>query len=102
MVKKITSSDYMDQFINPPEFLEQQKHKLENERLKKRRFPEDPQKDALLFLLEHAPLENWQRDILWMVREEAYYFAPQGQTKIMNEGWATYCVQARLRVVEGH
>jgi stage V sporulation protein R len=25
-----------------------------------------------------------------MLREEAYYFAPQGQTKIMNEGWATY------------
>jgi stage V sporulation protein R len=24
------------------------------------------------------------------VREEAYYFAPQGQTKIMNEGWASY------------
>jgi stage V sporulation protein R len=41
-------------------------------------------------MLEHAPLEDWQRDILWMVREEAYYFAPQAQTKIMNEGWATY------------
>ncbi len=25
-----------------------------------------------------------------MIREEAYYFAPQAQTKIMNEGWATY------------
>ena len=25
-----------------------------------------------------------------MIRQEAYYFAPQGQTKIMNEGWATY------------
>lgn len=25
-----------------------------------------------------------------MIREEAYYFAPQGQTKIMNEGWATF------------
>ena len=57
---------------------------------KRRRFPEDPQKDVLLFLLENAPLENWQRDVLWMIREEAYYFAPQAQTKIMNEGWATY------------
>ena len=44
----------------------------------------------LLFLLEHAPLEPWERDVLSIVREEAYYFAPQGQTKIMNEGWATY------------
>jgi stage V sporulation protein R len=25
-----------------------------------------------------------------MIREEAVYFAPQGQTKIMNEGWASY------------
>ena len=90
LVRKINSSDYMDGFINPPEFLEQQKQKLEDERKKKRRFPQDPQKDVMLFLLEHAPLENWQRDIMWMIREEAYYFAPQGQTKIMNEGWATY------------
>ena len=47
-------------------------------------------RDVLLFLLEHAPLKDWQRDILAIVRDEAYYFAPQGQTKIMNEGWASY------------
>jgi stage V sporulation protein R len=46
--------------------------------------------DILLFLLENAPLERWQQEILAMVRAEAYYFAPQGQTKIMNEGWATF------------
>jgi len=90
VVKKLASSDYMDDFINPKEFLESQQHKLEEERRKRRRFPEEPQKDVLLFLIENARLENWQRDVLWMIREEAYYFAPQGQTKIMNEGWATY------------
>lgn len=42
------------------------------------------------FLIEYAPLENWQREVLSIVREEAYYFAPQAQTKIMNEGWASY------------
>jgi stage V sporulation protein R len=42
------------------------------------------------FLLEHGPLEPWERDVLAVVRREAYYFAPQAQTKIMNEGWATY------------
>jgi stage V sporulation protein R len=89
-VRKIAASEYMDEFINPREFIEQQKQKLEDERVKRRRFPEDPQKDVLLFLLEHAPLENWQREVLWIIREEAYYFAPQAQTKIMNEGWATY------------
>ena len=53
-------------------------------------FPERPERDVLLFLIEHAPLERWQRDVLSIVREEAYYFAPQAQTKIMNEGWASY------------
>lgn len=46
--------------------------------------------DLLLFLYRHAPdLEDWQRDTLAMVREEALYFRPQLRTKIMNEGWAT-------------
>ncbi|MGH7269716.1 MAG: SpoVR family protein, partial [Polyangiaceae bacterium] len=44
----------------------------------------------LLFLLDHAPLDRWERDVLEVVREEAYYFAPQWQTKIMNEWWASY------------
>ncbi len=47
-------------------------------------------KDVMLFLLEHAPLKPWQADVLSIIRSEAYYFAPQGQTKIMNEGWASY------------
>ena len=41
-------------------------------------------------MIQYAPLENWQRDLLSIVREESYYFAPQAMTKIMNEGWATY------------
>jgi stage V sporulation protein R len=41
-------------------------------------------------LIAHAPLESWQRDVLEIIRDEAYYFAPQAMTKIMNEGWAVY------------
>jgi stage V sporulation protein R len=52
--------------------------------------PERPERDVLQFLLEYAPLEPWEHDVLSIIRDEAYYFAPQGQTKIMNEGWATY------------
>ena len=44
----------------------------------------------LLFLLTNAPLKSWQADLLAMLREESYYFLPQRQTKIMNEGWAAY------------
>ena len=90
---RLPSKGYMDSFINPPEVLEKaarDKHQLEEDREKRRSFPDEPQRDVLLFLLEHAPLRDWQHDILAMIRDEAYYFAPQGQTKIMNEGWASY------------
>ena len=52
--------------------------------------PAQPTRDVLQYLLEHARLEDWQADCLSIVREEAYYFAPQGMTKVMNEGWASY------------
>jgi len=55
-----------------------------------RKEPINPTRDVLGFLLNCAPLEDWQRTILEIVREEAYYFAPQAMTKIMNEGWATF------------
>jgi stage V sporulation protein R len=89
-VQRLRSKAYMDSYINPARFLEEQKQRLAAEQEKEQRFPEDPEKDALWFLIEHAPLKNWQRDVLAMVREESYYFAPQRQTKIMNEGWASY------------
>ena len=54
------------------------------------RFPAKPVRDVLKFMLDCAPLETWEQDVLAMLREEAYYFAPQGMTKIMNEGWAVY------------
>jgi stage V sporulation protein R len=56
-----------------------------------RRFPHEPEKDLMLFLADHSPdLEPWQRDVLHIVRSEQMYFLPQMQTKIMNEGWASY------------
>jgi stage V sporulation protein R len=82
--------EYMRGYVNPTAFLEAQRKKVEDEKAKAKKFPERPQRDVLLFLLDHAPLEPWEFDILSIVREEAYYFAPQGQTKIMNEGWASY------------
>ncbi len=89
-VQKLKSKDYMDHFINPKDFLEAQKAKLDQTKQKKKIFPENPEPDVLFFLIENAPLERWQRDILSVLREEAYYFLPQMQTKIMNEGWASY------------
>ena len=89
-VKKIDAKDYMDDYINPPEFLEQQQKKIEDAQKQQKKIPAQPERDVLLFLAQYAQLENWQRDILGIVREESYYFAPQRQTKIMNEGWAVF------------
>jgi stage V sporulation protein R len=85
-----SSRPYMETFINPPGVMEAERERIIQRLEEQVRFPADPEKDILSFLIEHAPLEKWQRDILSIVREEAYYFAPQGMTKIMNEGWASY------------
>jgi stage V sporulation protein R len=81
---------YMDKFINPPEFIEGQKKKLEAQAKQSQMFPASPSRDILQFLMQHAPLKDWQRDVIRMIRDESYYFIPQMQTKIMNEGWASY------------
>jgi stage V sporulation protein R len=54
------------------------------------KLPPHPERDLLWFLTTYAPLEDWQRDVLQIIREESYYFYPQFNTKIMNEGWASY------------
>ncbi len=87
---RLPSKGYMDTYINPPEYLVAQREKHKQEREKDKNLPLRSQRDVLLFLLENGPLEPWQQDVLAIVREEAYYFAPQRQTKIMNEGWASY------------
>lgn len=90
-VTRYPSKPYMDRYLNPPEDLQAESEaNLKKEADERSRFPANPQRDVLLFLLKYAPLQDWQADILGIIREEAYYFAPQGMTKIMNEGWATY------------
>lgn len=87
---KIKSKSYMDAFINPPEYMERQREEIEEQRKRDETFPRRPETDVLMFLIQHAPIPNWKQDILSIIREESYYFAPQAQTKIMNEGWATF------------
>lgn len=59
-----------------------------------------PEENLLYFLEKNAPrLKTWEREILRIVRHVAQYFYPQRQTKMMNEGCATfvhYCVMNRL------
>ncbi|MBN8644618.1 MAG: SpoVR family protein [Planctomycetes bacterium] len=88
---RLPAKGYMDPFVNPRRVLEEEKQKYEAERkAAKGRIPSRPMRDVLWFLLHHAGLEAWQQDILSIIRDESYYFAPQAMTKVMNEGWATY------------
>ncbi|GAB7091711.1 SpoVR family protein [Halorubrum luteum] len=63
--------------------------------------PAEPRPDVLAFLRDHGKRydpesgkavdrEPWETTVIDALREEAYYFAGQKQTKVMNEGWATY------------
>ena len=60
-----------------------------------------PRTDVLGFLRDHGmvyddeageavEMESWQKDVVDLLRREAYYFAPQKMTKVMNEGHAAY------------
>jgi len=65
------------------------------------RVPASPEEDILLFIRDHNPyLEEWARDVLTIVHEEASYFLPQIETKIMNEGWASYWHREILNSLE--
>jgi stage V sporulation protein R len=85
---RFKAKGYMADYINPRAVAKPADDERKQLKDRVHHFPERPEKDVLLFLIEHAPLKNWQRDVLSIVRDEAYYFYPQAQTKILNEGWA--------------
>ncbi|WP_100374561.1 SpoVR family protein [Bacillus sp. FJAT-45037] len=77
------------------------KPKPEENKISKKQFPPSPEKDVLLFIEEYSrELDPWQRDVLTMMREEMLYFWPQLETKIMNEGWASYWHARILREMD--
>ena len=54
-------------------------------------FPPEPEENILYFLERFSPiLEDWQRELIRIVRQLSQYFYPQAQTKVMNEGFATF------------
>ena len=75
--------------------------KCKKEQQSKKKFPESPEKDLLLFFMQYAKeLEDWQRDIISIIRDEMLYFWPQMETKIMNEGWASYWHMRIMREID--
>ncbi len=55
------------------------------------RFPSQPEENILYFIEKNSPkLKEWQREIVRIVRKVSQYFYPQGQSKVVNEGCATF------------
>ncbi|MBI3591418.1 MAG: SpoVR family protein [Candidatus Melainabacteria bacterium] len=83
---------HMQGRINDPERIKKERE-VERGRLEReaQKIPKHPDYDVIGFIIEHSKaLKPWQRQVLMHIREQAYYYAPQGLTKIMNEGWAVY------------
>lgn len=55
-----------------------------------KKIPLEPEEDLLYFISRYGRLTEWEKDIINIVREETLYFIPQIETKIMNEGWASF------------
>lgn len=54
------------------------------------KIPSNPEEDVLGFLKQFGHLNEWERDLISIALEESRYFLPQIETKIMNEGWASF------------
>jgi stage V sporulation protein R len=94
-VRKLTDADARQAAMDAAQPAPDPFHKIhrpqEHEEPDLRRTPLVPDEDLLLFIRDHNPyLAEWERDLLTVVHEQSQYFIPQIETKIMNEGWASY------------
>ncbi len=64
-----------------------------------KKTPPEPERDMLLYIINHSPkpLQEWEKDILSVIRDQSRYLMPQRRTKIMNEGWASFW---HIRIME--
>ncbi len=68
------------------------------------KIPLEPYDDVVGFIIQHGDLEEWEKNILRIVKRETEYFLPQIETKTMNEGWASfwhYTILKELDLPEG-
>ncbi len=65
------------------------------------KVPLYPDEDLLIFIRDHnRQFSDWEKDLLTIVHEQAQYFVPQIETKIMNEGWASFWHKRILEALE--
>lgn len=64
---------------------------LHSKTLGMKHFLDEPEENILYFIEKNAPtLPQWKREVVRIVRKVAQYFYPQGLTKVMNEGFASF------------
>ncbi|AYD40556.1 SpoVR family protein [Clostridium fermenticellae] len=85
-IKKRKINDYKNDDLRDSIIIP--KNKKEPPNLEK--IPQEPVEDMLGFISKYGELEEWQKNIIDIVRKETMYFIPQIETKIMNEGWASF------------
>lgn len=90
-LKSKDDHDYMEDYLNPKEWINDQKEKIEEiETAEYLEIFNNPTKDIMGFIRDYAPLKPWESDIVAMLYDESMYFAPQRLTKTSNEGWASF------------
>jgi stage V sporulation protein R len=91
---KLSKSKYADVMGDDPVDKITTDVNLYNMKLKRmidQKTPIEPAADLLRYIIDHSKcLEDWQKDVLEILRAEGQYFWPQIKTKYMNEGFATY------------
>ncbi len=94
---------HMEDWINPREWKDREKRRIGREEASEDMgLCENPLKDIMGFMRDNAPFKPWQADIFSMLYEESLYFSPQGKTKMINEGfasWVDYNIMAKMGYV---
>ncbi len=94
-IKKVSPSEQIDRAVDaahpPPDPFQRIHVRPEIHEPDLHKVPLEPDEDVLLFIRDHNPyLADWEKDLLTIVDEESKFILPMMETKIMNEGWASY------------
>lgn len=83
--------EFNDLWRTVPTINKDQDDESQKDALERKKMLHLPEENLLHFIERYSPvLKTWQRDILRIVGNVAQYFYPQKQTKVMNEGCATF------------
>jgi len=92
----ITAHDGIDVPTSAEAYTEtpQKVHQFNHElwRTIQRKTPVEPTEDILRFIIDNSKyLEDWQKDVLEVLRMEGQYYYPMARTKYTHEGFSTWC-----------